>query len=70
MIRILWKKYLVGVSTACSSEHSHETLWGVTVYSTGSPNSWRQDRYFGFKMPISVLLWVESFQYRLIWIFF
>ena len=24
--------YLLGVSTVCNSEHSHETLWGVTGY--------------------------------------
>ena len=48
--------YLLGVSTVCSSEHSHETLWGVTVYSTGNPNRWRQDRFFGFKMSFGVLL--------------
>ena len=47
---------MLGVFTVCSSEHSHETLWGVTVYSTGSPNRWRQDKFFGFKMSFGLLL--------------
>ena len=49
-----------GVLKASRSEHSHETLWGVTVYSTGSPNRWSQNRFFGFKMSLGIVLWVES----------
>ena len=29
---------------------------GVTVYSTVSPNRWRQDKFFGFKKSFGLLL--------------